>query len=186
MASVPLIARQSEGNIFKTEASYLASIKLKRMKFIKSTIVLSVVFILSSVGWNGCYTQFAVNSDESEAIDDSNQPPPSGPIITDPMPYPDPVWPRPPRPVHPPHPVEPPYIPPSHIGALPPKSGTELPADPHRQSGDQRPSNPGQSTGGRTESPPSRTSWSPAPAPAPQNPPASSTSNTRTSGSTRR
>ncbi|MGD0591684.1 MAG: hypothetical protein ABSA44_12950 [Bacteroidota bacterium] len=151
------------------------------MKFIKSSIVLSVVFILSSVGWNGCYVQFATNSDVSEEPDDSNQPPPLGPIIADPMPYP--VYPHPGGPYYP-HPVEPPYIPPSHIGALPPKSGTEPTADPHRQSGDQRPSNPGQSTGGRTESPPSRTSWSPAP--APQNPPASSTSNTRTSGSTRR
>jgi hypothetical protein len=153
------------------------------MKFIKSSIVLSVVLILGSISWNGCYIQFVTNSDESEATVDSDQPPPPVYII-EPVPYPVESHPGGPYYLHP---VEPPYIPPGHIGTLPPKSGTESPAaSPHRQSGDQRSPNSDQSNVRRTESTPSRTSWSPAPALAPQNPPASSTSNTRTSGSTRR
>ena len=147
------------------------------MNLTKHFLFFFILVAVCVLGWNGCYTQLATNSDNSESVNNSptipiDQPPPMDP-------YDPPQWdPRQPNGSFNPPPPEPgqPLPQASSISA---GTGTDkAPESPHRQSGYQRSPSTDQNNSRQADATPSRTSWSPTPTP-------SSGSNTRTSGSTR-
>jgi hypothetical protein len=150
------------------------------MNLTKNFLIFSIVVVVSFLGWSGCYTQLATNSDNPGPTVDSpttgiDQPPPVEPY------YPLPTE------TYYPHT----WYPPTSAGSTSTVTGTDSPQDsPHRQSGYQRSPSTDQNNSRQTDATPSRTSWSPAPAPTPSAPTSSaptpgSDSSTRTSGSTR-
>jgi len=148
------------------------------MNLIKHFLFLSILTAVCVLEWNGCYTQLATNSDNSEPVNNPpttiiDQTPSATVIITEPMD--DPIQEQ-----YYPHPWDPP--PPA--GSTSTVSGADSPPEsPHRQTGYQRSPSTDQNNSRQTDAPPSRTSWSPAPTPSTPTP--SSGSDIRTSGSTR-
>jgi len=162
------------------------------MSLTKYFLFLSIVVVVSFLGWSGCYTQLATNSDNPEQINNSpatvvDQPPQTPVIIIDPVigPTTEPIYPHPWYP--PPSELYPhPWNPPGSAGSTSTAIGTDSPAEsPHRQSGYQRSPSTDQNNSSQTVVTPSRTSWSPAPVPTPSAPTPAPDSGTRTSGSTR-
>jgi hypothetical protein len=151
------------------------------MNLTKHFIFLSILMFVCVLGWGGCYTQLATNSDNPEPVINSptiviDQPPSATVIITDPLvdPIPEQYYPHP-------------WYPVPSAGSTSTVTGTDTsPESPHRQSGYERSPSTEQNNSHQADTTPSRTSWSPAPVPAPNVPSQSSDSGTRTSGSTRK
>jgi hypothetical protein len=184
------VHQDTSNALFNEQPEKETSLNLKRlninpkieeaMTLTKHFIFLSIVMFTCVFGWSGCYTQLATNSDNPGPVNNSpadvvDQPPPATVIIIDPMA--DPTTEQ-----YYPHP----WYPPVSAGSTSTGAGSDSPAEsPHRQSGYQRSPSTEQSNSRQADATPPRNSWSPAPASAPNAPPPSSDSGTRTSGTTR-
>jgi hypothetical protein len=145
------------------------------MRFIKASIITSVLAIVGSLSLSGCYTQLAVSQDESAYADSQATPNSqiSGSIYTiDPSSYH-----RAPRED---------YYPMLPAGAALPGTGTaSQPESPHRESGYQRSSTPAQNDNSRTQTTGTQAPKTNSSNATGRSAPPSSGSDTRTSGTTR-
>lgn len=145
-----------------------------QMKPLKASIFLSLLAILASFSFSGCFTQISFGTEESAYADSlaapNNQV--SGPVyIVEPSPY----W----------H-TQRQYVPlPLAGAALPSATATSQPQSPHRESGNQRSSAPAQNDNSRNQSGTPQTSQTSSSNTRRRESPPASGSVTRTSGPTR-